>query len=82
MPFVKTRTRSPPWPRMIGRDAPAPKNVDETPGSDFSVSPIVPAKRLASSSPVNTETPVMASSTERVRGEPVTIISSLSASCA
>ena len=37
---------------------------------------MVPARRSNNSSPVRTETPVRASSTERVKGEPVTMISS------
>ncbi len=53
-PSVSTSTRSPPRPRMTGREAPGPKYVECTPGSPATVSPMVEASLSASSSPVST----------------------------
>ena len=80
MPLTRTRMRLPLWPLMIGRDAPAPKKVEETPGSYFSVSPMVEAKRLSSVSPVKIVILVIASSGEppRIRALVITISSLLS----
>ena len=53
-PLSSRRMRSPSSPRITGRLACGPKPVAETPGRPASVSPSVPARRMASASPAST----------------------------
>ena len=54
MPFCRIITRGPSMPRMMGRDAPAPKADADTPSSPERVSPRELPSLLRSSSPVIT----------------------------
>ncbi len=47
--FCRIRTRSPSWPRMMGREGPGPSDRSDTPGSLRSSPPSDPSSLMPSS---------------------------------